>query len=202
MNSCTVGMLTALLTLHWTVITFVTDYCMQSAAAVVSLQYECHFCLFVLSFDRKPFYSSPAISSNKLLPTADCQLPAILIQNCYSRMSKDLLRLWGLIGSLGNRKSMPNGQVATNTVLPCAKLQTCVLSVTSNPERRKIKPNTKFGGLTAVCDAVSLVVCFPMFRTIVLPPSSGPEGNTIYRNVWTAGPATRHHMSREVKLPK
>jgi hypothetical protein len=126
-------------------------------------------------------------------------------------MSTDLLLLWGLIGLLGNRKSMPNRQVATNNVHPCAKHQTCVLSVTSNPERRKIKPNTKFGVLTAVCDAVSLVLCFPMFRTIVLPSSSGPEdeGNKIHRKVGhyrtrdTASHATRGEHSKviESELP-
>jgi hypothetical protein len=124
-------------------------------------------------------------------------------------MSTDLLRLLGLIGSLGNKKkSMPNGQVATNIIHPYAKLQTCVLSATSNPERRRINPNTKFGVLTAVCEAVSLVVCFPMFRAIVLLSSSRPEdeGNTIYRkagqyrNSDTASYASRSEHSKVIKF--
>ena len=145
------------------------------------------------------------LSIHFLQPTAtNCRLPDILIQNCHSRMSTNLLHLWGLTELLGNRKSMPKGQVATNTVLPCAKIQTCVLSVTSNTERRRIRLNIKFGGLTAVRDDVSLVVCFPMFRMIVLPSSSGPEDedSTIYRNVGTTEPTTRRHMPREVNLPK
>jgi len=101
---------------------------------------------------------------------------------------------------------MPNGQMATNIVQPCAKLQTCVLSVTSNYERRRIKLNTKFGGLTAVYDAVSLVVCFRMFRLIVLPSPSGSEddGTAIYRNVGhyrtsdTASHATRSEFSKVI----
>jgi hypothetical protein len=119
-------------------------------------------------------------------------------------MSADLLHFLGLIEVLGNGKSIPNGHVATNTVNPCAKLQRCVLSVTFNPERRRIKPNTKCGGLTAVCDAVSLVVFFPMFRTIVLPSSSMPENedNMVsrkvghYRTSDTASHATRSELSK------
>jgi hypothetical protein len=97
---------------------------------------------------------------------------------------------------------MPNGQVATNTVQPCAKLQKCVLLVISNPERKRIRPNTKFGGPTAVCDAVSLVVCFRMFRPIVVSSSSGPEdeGNTIYRNYRAGDMASHATRSKPYKV--
>jgi len=134
-------MLTALLTLHCTVTHLLhAIHCNSLFPHNINAISFSLPCLSIASL-------SLFLPSHFLQQTViDWRLPAVLIQNCYSRISTDLLRLWVVIMLLGNRKSMPNGEVATKNVQPPAKLQTCVLLFTPNYERRWIKPNTKFGG--------------------------------------------------------